>query len=202
MTTNQQQITRYTCNFFDCTTTFGRKSDLNRHMEEVHEPPKRCPFPGCTVEVKRKNRIATHIKKRHPGFRSLEFEFVLKAGKQGARVPQVRIVTSGVATGNQRTAVGGYFIPPNPPSSTSSSMSPTPSPSFAGPSGPSGCPADVSASSRAQTAQLYAPESIQYDNTAELGGEGWDEAMFSGSGEESPRDDEIYEGEYTYHSGV
>ncbi|KAF4635379.1 hypothetical protein G7Y89_g2726 [Cudoniella acicularis] len=73
-----------------------------------------------------------------------------------------------ITTGHQNPAVGDSLVPHR--SLISSSMSPTPSPSFTGPSESSRCPTNASATSRAQTAQ-YSPESVQYDNTSGLGGD-------------------------------
>ncbi|KAF8259968.1 hypothetical protein EI94DRAFT_1749906 [Lactarius quietus] len=40
---------------------FGRQQELNRHLRQVHQPPRGCPFESCNYEWKRPDRIKAHI---------------------------------------------------------------------------------------------------------------------------------------------
>jgi phage-related protein len=58
---------RVSCIVDECSTTFSRQADMERHLIEHHGPVKRCHFPKCPWEGARRNsRVQEHTKKAHP----------------------------------------------------------------------------------------------------------------------------------------
>lgn len=53
------------CNFVDCTQSFKRSTDRDRHETEKHGDPKRCPEAGCTYKTRRESRLQTHTLEKH-----------------------------------------------------------------------------------------------------------------------------------------
>lgn len=61
---------RFVCLFPGCNTTCGRESDLNRHMQRQHQPPKLdCNVPGCHRKAdkgfRRKDKLREHRRDTH-----------------------------------------------------------------------------------------------------------------------------------------
>ncbi|KAH6712003.1 hypothetical protein BKA61DRAFT_675805 [Leptodontidium sp. MPI-SDFR-AT-0119] len=63
----EDTASRVPCSFGDCTKTFTRESDADRHVNEKHGPRKHCPAKGCKwMGAKRKDRLTAHMKSKHP----------------------------------------------------------------------------------------------------------------------------------------
>lgn len=48
-----------------CNRRFGRLQELKRHMGQVHQPLRKCPFNRCAYKWKRPDIIKTHITNKH-----------------------------------------------------------------------------------------------------------------------------------------
>jgi hypothetical protein len=59
----EAQTTRVRCDLPDCFQDFGRLQEMERHKDERHGGPKKCPF--CTHSTKRKQRLLDHIDEKH-----------------------------------------------------------------------------------------------------------------------------------------
>ncbi|PMD40815.1 hypothetical protein L207DRAFT_566191 [Hyaloscypha variabilis F] len=53
------------CEVQGCNKTFGRKTELKRHMQEQHTPRKTCPVTKCNHRVKRTKLLVGHLEKKH-----------------------------------------------------------------------------------------------------------------------------------------
>lgn len=58
---------RVRCSLRGCNADFARRTDMTRHVREVHGPSRSCPVLGCKYSgAKRRYRISNHMKKDHP----------------------------------------------------------------------------------------------------------------------------------------
>ncbi|KAH8990005.1 hypothetical protein EDB86DRAFT_1823012 [Lactarius hatsudake] len=48
-----------------CALEFGRPQEFKRHMEQVHQPQRQCPFNPCAYGWKRPDKIKAHIIDKH-----------------------------------------------------------------------------------------------------------------------------------------
>jgi Zinc finger, C2H2 type len=58
---------RFSCDWPDCTTTFARRADYNRHLKERHLPVQRymCTFLGCNKTYNRRDKLQSHERHSH-----------------------------------------------------------------------------------------------------------------------------------------
>lgn len=72
---NMESPRRFRCEWKGCTSrsTFRRKAELLRHIQTIHVSPSAyaCPEPDCTRSFARKDRLQSHMMRRHDHFRGV-----------------------------------------------------------------------------------------------------------------------------------
>ncbi|KAJ5116749.1 hypothetical protein N7456_001097 [Penicillium angulare] len=67
--TTSQSAEGYRCRWQGCsyTGTFGRSTELKRHVDTQHISPNafRCSFPGCSKSYNREDNLKSHLKRVH-----------------------------------------------------------------------------------------------------------------------------------------
>jgi len=56
---------RFLCDILECCSSFGRRSDLARHMMSIHGPKQQCEIAECKYATGRRDKMVEHMRKRH-----------------------------------------------------------------------------------------------------------------------------------------
>jgi hypothetical protein len=59
------QSQRPACPLLNCSTTFKRAHELNRHVATVHGLKENCPYNSCRYKTGRKDKMVEHARKMH-----------------------------------------------------------------------------------------------------------------------------------------
>ncbi|KAI9436241.1 hypothetical protein H4582DRAFT_463894 [Lactarius indigo] len=95
-----------------CNRTFRRPQEFKRHMDQVHQPQRKCPFNPCAYKWQRPYKIKAHITNEHRSeFCAVDFKKV--SSLRGKRI--VEFVDACEFWYNSKTTAEPYLLPSLPP---------------------------------------------------------------------------------------